>query len=1139
MKGLLKWVLILLCLPAVVWAQTPTGGIDGTVADSSGAVIPGATVNITEVATGRVIKLVTNEVGRYSVRNLVPGKYTVRVEAAGFTTKVTENVPISSGQVFNGNAVMQVGKADEVIVVLGTALVVDTTRQVVDTIVTEKDIKDAPNFGRNFLELAALAPGTLIRDGSTIDPTKSEAYRVVGVAGRSGTATRVQVDGIDVTDETVGTTVANFSVESVHEFQLTRSSLDPSTSLTSSGAVNIISKQGSNDIHGGWFFDIFNQDMAARQGYISKEEYAQAPVDRKRTGGSVGGPIEKDKLFWFVNYEQTTQSQSTSNTNPAFPQLNVTQGFPMTFRFAEGRTDWNPSPSMRLFYKFHYDYNIATGGNAVSPYQTLNWATVNSVGFDYTRSKMTHSYRFGYVNFNNQIVSQELDYKFQTTPNGIPYYETVGPFAAGPNNLAPQATYQDNFQNSYEGSVIWGKHTTRFGVDVRRIILGGFANFSGPLSVVGTYDDATIAAIEAQGGNVQDPNEYPFESMSVGPANGFFNLDPAHNLLHGGHYNTRTGVFGQDSWKIRRNLSVNLGLRWQYDTQYYSNPAVKREPILERYGKGFSTQPYYPKDLFSPSFGFAWDPKGDGKTVIRGGFYKAFEMNILNNTMFDEFTMLPAGIGPDVWTEQFVAGPDGTPINVDGNHPDGDYTDMYGQPIKNVIGLLGEIQSAVWAAYNGYQFDPNNGESNFVTTRGVGYGAVIPGKTYRAPYSLQFNIGIQHEIRPGTVLTVDYLYNHGVGLPILRTDYERRRDAGFLNVPAAQAKVASVLGGMTVDDWIAANPAKGINAFGLTGDTIWPGFSSDQLRARFWDGGFSKYSALQINLRGMQPSVWSGKSYQLKDIGYNVSYAYGVSQTSEAIGRVEFIATTNNNRLPNDRHWFGPNNLDYTHMLTAAGYLTVPGGVRFNSLWAFRTPGAQNITVPNFGGFVSGANGYYATDLVGDGGAATPNADVLPGVDAGQFGRQVKSLDQMNLMIQRFNTNNAGRITPHGQALVSAGLFTEAQLVDLGAVTQSIPMIPSGNPNPWHNNFIVNLRVDRPIMLGKIREGMSFSPFFDAFNLFNHAPMGLYGGLGKTFGTLNFDYANGGAGQNASDLAYRVGRVASTRRVQFGFRFNF
>ncbi len=476
-----RLLLLLLCIPAVLCAQTPTGGIDGTVTDASGAVIPGATVSITEVATSRVINLSTNEVGRFSVRNLVPGRYTIKYESQGFQSKMVENVPVSSGQVVNGDTKLEVGSTQEIVQVLATAVAVDTTRQVVDTVVTEKEIKDIPLFGRNFLELAALAPGTYIRDGGSIDPTKEEAYRVVGVAGRSGTATRVQVDGIDVTDEVVGTTVANFSPESVQEFQLTRSSLDPSTSLTSSGAVNIISKSGSNDIHGSWFYDIYNQDMAARPRYVTKEEHP--PIDRKRTGGSAGGPFVTDKLFWFVNYEQTIQTSSNISQVPEFPQLNVTQPFPLKIRFAEGRMDWNASSAVRLFYKFHWDYNIATGGSAVSPFQNLNWTTTNTVGLDYTRSRMTHTYRFGYVDFNNRIQSQELDFKFPVTPNGIPYYLAVGPYGAGPNSLAPQATYQDMWQNSYEGSLIWGKHTTRCGFDVRRIILGGFANFAGPLQI--------------------------------------------------------------------------------------------------------------------------------------------------------------------------------------------------------------------------------------------------------------------------------------------------------------------------------------------------------------------------------------------------------------------------------------------------------------------------------------------------------------------------------------------------------------------------------------------------------------------------------------------------------------------------------
>ena len=626
MKHLLRVLVLLVSVAMVASAQTSTGGIDGTVSDPSGAVVPNAKVTITEVDTGRAIPLVTNPVGRYSVRNLLPGVYNVTIEATGFAVKKMEKIMVNAGAVVNGDVTLEVGRAGEVITVAAEAVLVDSVRQTVDSIITEREIKNVPLFSRNFLELAALAPGTFIRDGGSIDPTKEIAYRVVGVAGRSGTATRVQVDGIDVTDETVGTTVANFSPESVSEFQLTRSSLDPSTSLTSSGAINIISKSGGNAMHGSWFWDYYNQDMGARLQYQPTAE----PFKRNRTGGSVGGPLKKDKVFWFANWERHYQSEQRIARVPEFPQLNIAQPFPIGIRYTDARLDWNVTPRLRVFSKFHHDWNLATGGSAVSPFQTVNWTNTTTVGADYTQARMTHSYRFGYVNFNNRIESQELKYKFLRTPNGIAYYLGVGPYGAGPNSLAPQSTLQDNWQNSYEGSFVFGKHTLRYGLDVRHMVEGGFANFSGPLSVYGTYDAATIADLKKRGANLQDPLEYPFEGLTMGPANGFFTMRAAHGLPHGGKYWTRTALFAQDSFKVARRLKLNYGLRWQYDSGYFSNDKrVPRDPILERWIKGASKWPEAPKKLFSPSFGFAWDPTGSGRTVIRGGFYKGYEMNII------------------------------------------------------------------------------------------------------------------------------------------------------------------------------------------------------------------------------------------------------------------------------------------------------------------------------------------------------------------------------------------------------------------------------------------------------------------------------------------------------------------------------
>ncbi len=1129
-----KWLLFLVVAAlglGLAWAQTPTGAIEGTILDPSGAVVPGAKVTVAELATGRSIEATANQLGLYSVRNLLPGNYRIRVEAAGFATKMVENVSVSSGAVVNGNVSLEIGKTGEIISVAAEAVVVDTARQTVDSVVSDREFRDAPLFSRNFLDLAALAPGTYIRDGGSIDPTKEVNYRTVGIAGRSGTGTRVQVDGIDVTDETVGTTVANFSQESVREFQVTRSSLDPSTSLTSSGSINIISQSGGNEVHGTWRWDYYNQDMGARLQY-NKES---VPFKRNLTGGRVGGPFKKDTLFWVANWERHYQKAQDVHDAPEFPAWTLSQEFPIGVRMTGFKVDWNASSAVRLFAKFHHNWDLATGGSAISPFQNVNWTNTATVGLDYVKSNMTHTYRFGYVNFNNRIQSQELKFKFPLTPNGIAYNISLAGYGAGPNSLAPQATYQDNWQNSYEGSWFHGKHTVRYGLDIRRIILGGFANFAGPLQVVLSYDADTIAQIRRRGGNVQDPMEYPFQDFTVGPANGFFNLPAAHGLPHGGHFVTRTGTFVQDSVKLSRQLTLNLGVRWQYDTGYFASKDVPRDPIMERYVKGAANYPVMPKTLFSPSFGFAWDPVGNGKTVIRGGFYRGYEMNILNNTMFDEFAMLPSGLGPDIYDSTHVTGPDGKVINVDGRHGDGDYSDLGGQALKSVVGTLGLIKAGVDNAYGSYAFDAKKGESALRQLLGVTYGGQIPGDQYKIPYAVQFNLGVQRELKPGTVLSLDYVHNHAVGLPFFLVDFERRRDAATLNVAAARTQLNRVLAGRTVDEWIAANPTRNFSAFGMMSDSIFLGLYPDMNRIRLFSGGFTKYRGLQVSLRGGQRSLGF-----LKDAGYNVSYALGRGEASAAAGRVEFITNPYDNLKPNSKETFGPNSLDFTHMLSVAGSFTVPGGFRMNSIWTFRTAGAQTLTVPNMGGAISGVQGFYGTDLNGDGGTGTsPRGDVLPGVTAGQFGRKVKSFEELNRIIEAFNSSQSGQLTPHGKALVSAGLFTEAQLKRLGAVVPRIPAVPTGNPNPWHNLLTTDLRLDRPIKLAKWREGLEVIPTLDIYNLFNHAPAALYGGLGGRFGSLNFDYAAAAAGQKASDLDASRHRLNDTRRLMIGVRVNF
>ena len=678
-----------------------------------------------------------------------------------------------------------------------------------------------------------------------------------------------------------------------------------------------------------------------------------------------------------------------------------------------------------------------------------------------------------------------------------------------------------------------GRHTIRFGGAFTHLKLGGFANFAGPLTVSGTYDSGTVAALRASGQSTQDPLNYPFESFSMGPANGFFTLAGCHNLPHGCHINNRTALFGGDTIKVTRNLTLNFGLRWEYDSGFFPNdPRVKREPLLERYGKGFSASPQAPKNMFSPSFGFAWDPRGTGKTSIRGGFYKAYEANIFNNILFDEFAMLPAGIGPDVYDNTGVFGPDGSPIVVAG-HTDGDYSDLVGRPIKSVLATVIAVNNGLQAAYANYKFDPAKGDSAFKVARGNTFGYQLPGNQFKVPYALQFNIGVQHEVRPGTVLSIDYIYNHGIGLPYMGVDFEKRRAFTTLDVAAARTKVNSVLRGQTVDQYIAANPRSTIATFGLASDSIFTGLFTDITRARLFQGGFTKYRALQVNLTGRV-----GSFMKLKNSQYSISYAFGRAEASAGSGRAEFLTGPYNNFKPNDPNSFGPTSNDYRHILTSGVVLHVPFGFEVNSLWRLRSAGPLNVTVPNLGGATSGGNGLFATDLNGDGGTGTtPRPDPLPGVGIGQFGRDVSSFSELNKIIQDFNTNYAGKLTPHGQSLVTAGIFTQAQLVSLGATIKSIPLIPADAPNPFHHLFTTDVRLSRPI---KFRgEGLRVTPFFDVLNLFNHAPPNSYGGLASVFGSWNYNYTAAGPGNHASDLNAQRLRMNDTRQMQLGVRVDF
>jgi hypothetical protein len=274
-----------------------------------------------------------------------------------------------------------------------------------------------------------------------------------------------------------------------------------------------------------------------------------------------------------------------------------------------------------------------------------------------------------------------------------------------------------------------------------------------------------------------------------------------------------------------------------------------------------------------------------------------------------------------------------------------------------------------------------------------------------------------------------------------------------------------------------------------------------------------------------------GDNRLLRGVDYTISYALSRAEATSGSGRQEFITnTTRQGAGQNFNDDFGPTGNDRTHLFGAGLVINTIGGFQVNPVLRFGSAPPVTLTVPATGG----ANYIFVSDINGDGGSGTSRGDVLPGTNIGDLGSGLGSWSEVNEVIANFNTNFAGRLTPHGQRLVQAGLFTEAQMVALGGVVQPIAPVPENNPWPFQGRFNADLRVTRPI---RIAERVTIEPYLEVFNLFNNTPKGTYAGLNpNVFGNLNYPYTT--AERGALDGQVR-GLLQLPRQFQFGIRGTF
>src|SRR5215469_3086612 len=469
----LSSAMALLGLASSTFGQTTvdTGSIVGTVSDPSGAVISGAQVTITNIATGQVINLSTNSSGLFNSGALIPADYRVQVAATGFgTAKLLTTVLV--GNTSSVNVKLQVAEAKEIAEVQDSNMGVNTEQPTVQGVLNAQQIDNLPVNGRNFLDLAQLEPGVQIQDGANFG---KDGYSTISFGGRFGRTARIEVDGIDVSDEIFGSATTNIPASAIQEFQLSQSSFDLSTELTTSGAINVTTRSGADFVHGEAFSLFRDSSLAAG---LPAPPGLSEPFQRAQYGGRIGGPIVKDKLFYFLDGERTQQHQQAPVlVAPPFQQYSGR--FPSPFRENDllTKVDYQFPHAIRAFYRFGYFQNSLSANNGLgySVYSSKNLSRNHVLGMDFNTGSFSHSFRFGYLKFelNIQDASRADNLPLANYPLDMQMGNTG--LSTGPSAWAGIAILQSDHQVKYDGTKTFGRHILRYGLDFNRIAAAGFS----------------------------------------------------------------------------------------------------------------------------------------------------------------------------------------------------------------------------------------------------------------------------------------------------------------------------------------------------------------------------------------------------------------------------------------------------------------------------------------------------------------------------------------------------------------------------------------------------------------------------------------------------------------------------------------
>jgi Carboxypeptidase regulatory-like domain/TonB dependent receptor/TonB-dependent Receptor Plug Domain len=673
-KSPIFFALPVVVLSAVlVYGQGTSGIILGTVTDPQGAVMAGVTVAVKNLDTQLQRQVVTDSSGYYRVEALPVGRYEVRAERQGFKVTV-ESLTLTVGEEAVTNFKLEVGSLNEQVIVTSTGTEVETTTATMGGLVDEKKIRDLPLNGRSFDQLIYLQPGVTVATSAGASPNQGRGTKF-SVSGARLTSNLFMLDGTDMNDSQNftpgGAGGQMFGVESIKEFKVITHNAPAEYGRSMGGIINAVSNTGTNKIHGDLFEFLRNSALDAKNFFDSPTDPIP-PFKRNQFGGVIGGPIHRDKIFYFANYEglrerlgvthfaqvpdddaragriidRVTGKVTTVTVNSAVvPYLNLiprangpataTPGVailqfsnqqPTNVNYVTGRIDWNRTANDSIFARYTIDDSTKLRQDAPdhvlglfaedeghrNQYITLqdtriiSSTKVNQLRFGFNRSTLQ-------VNLINQAnVPASLSF-IPGQPFGHVSITGASPLGTVVND--PRAFFMNSYQPSDDFSVTHGNHAFKTGVFIERFQwnTSAFNRIGGDYSFASLSDFLTAKVKSAV---VPFPGADPHRSIRATLFAGYF----------------------QDDWRVRRRLTLNLGLRYELTTvptETHGQSSFLLSPLST------SLQIHAPfagnHKNFAPRVGFAWDVRGDGKTSVRGGFGIYYDQIVLNQflNLFD------------------------------------------------------------------------------------------------------------------------------------------------------------------------------------------------------------------------------------------------------------------------------------------------------------------------------------------------------------------------------------------------------------------------------------------------------------------------------------------------------------------------